>query len=985
MTVDSTVVPGLLLLAAELLALAAVGYVIARVALRQTDDLLALAQGLVIGPALWGLIVNFLLHVLPGLVGAVAGWAVVLACGAALAWRKPSALRLPPRTAVAFAGAAFTLFSVALASRQLVGTADEAIHFGLSASVRAGAWPLVLPWIPDQPVHYHYGADLLVGLLTTSVGPDIMIATEILGAYIWTGFALVLAMLLRKIGGLISLVTLAPLLLTSAAWSMVGYIAEPPDIVQIPVPMGVPTNGAFSFLISLYFPEASLQWQTKFEPQPPNISRSHFVFAYALAMVVLERAANRGRWRSWLSPVTLGSAIGFMGLLSEDIALVTLALWTGLEATRVLPLRRLLSARVTSIYLLFLRPLADLPQSRPRSKPSVPPEGDTVTSGWSYLGAAAGPVLSVLLLAASGGPISGLLSGTVVTGTTLGWIEDPASRRPFGTLLNLMPGGIGLLGLGFLPVVAIALLLAVRQRLVLALAAGGGVFMLAALTLQYKAYPLDMTRIDGHARTFALLALLIALSVRLGDLRLKLRYLTAAGIMALVVWPTVAAPIRTLSLQVNQGITLANPAESVPAEPIAQYIRDHTRLDARVLSPAPHDISASTGRPNASGLAGFLHLLPKTGPEYLDAIRHLDPSAVQRLGFSYVHATDTWTANLPDRSRRWLYDPLLFELLVRDGADSLYRIRPSFLRLEATPDPRSFEALRRATPAGAAVYLTESLNPLDSARLASVLAHTRLLGKVNPAGFHLLSEIPTESLGSSVPDIIIIPDGATSFFNASSPALQRIRSNPVLVWWSHGIAAYAANKPTAAAMGSLLESDSTTGFSVHLSDVQSRENTITFVATLTDSASDQWTGQDWLVVPVDDSPLALPTSIASDRHTFADSAQWYAGQIVPGQGTTSHIIRFSPRGASFAVRRTNGNFEAVKSSGASLEPGVWALTLRLRAGYLQAAAIPVLKIVVSDVGVVSYHPYASEVRAAVNPCPEQLTTTDACRQLFATG
>ena len=59
MALDPTVLPGLLLLTLELAALAAVGFVVARVALRQTDDRLALAQGLVIGPALWGLIVNF--------------------------------------------------------------------------------------------------------------------------------------------------------------------------------------------------------------------------------------------------------------------------------------------------------------------------------------------------------------------------------------------------------------------------------------------------------------------------------------------------------------------------------------------------------------------------------------------------------------------------------------------------------------------------------------------------------------------------------------------------------------------------------------------------------------------------------------------------------------------------------------------------------------------------------------------------------------
>lgn len=43
MTVDPGVVPGLLILVAELLALSMVGYVVARVALRQDDDRLALA------------------------------------------------------------------------------------------------------------------------------------------------------------------------------------------------------------------------------------------------------------------------------------------------------------------------------------------------------------------------------------------------------------------------------------------------------------------------------------------------------------------------------------------------------------------------------------------------------------------------------------------------------------------------------------------------------------------------------------------------------------------------------------------------------------------------------------------------------------------------------------------------------------------------------------------------------------------------------
>ena len=145
MTVDPTVIPGLLLLAAELLALAAVGYVVARVALRQSDDRLALAQGLVIGLALWGLSVNFLLYLFPGMAGALAGWILVLALGAGLAWRQSHLLRIPPRTVAGLAVAALAVFWAVLASHQLMPIGDAELHLGLAAAIRAGSYPPTFP------------------------------------------------------------------------------------------------------------------------------------------------------------------------------------------------------------------------------------------------------------------------------------------------------------------------------------------------------------------------------------------------------------------------------------------------------------------------------------------------------------------------------------------------------------------------------------------------------------------------------------------------------------------------------------------------------------------------------------------------------------------------------------------------------------------------------------------------------------------------
>ena len=122
MTVNPEVLPGLLLLALELLTLAAVGYIVARVALRQTDDRLALAQGMVIGPALWGLTVNFLLRVLPWLPAAIAGWMVILALGSLSPFeRTRQTVSVPASTLAGFLAATLAVFWVALAARQMLG------------------------------------------------------------------------------------------------------------------------------------------------------------------------------------------------------------------------------------------------------------------------------------------------------------------------------------------------------------------------------------------------------------------------------------------------------------------------------------------------------------------------------------------------------------------------------------------------------------------------------------------------------------------------------------------------------------------------------------------------------------------------------------------------------------------------------------------------------------------------------------------------
>ena len=1007
MTVDPAVVPGLLLLALELLALAAVGYVVARVALRQSDDRLALAQGLVIGPALWGLTVNFALHLLPGMAGALAGWTIVLALGASLAWHAPQIVRPRLRTTMMFAAVALIVFWAILASRQLLHITDAETHLGLAAFIREGGWPPILSYNPGQPLLYHYGADLLIGLLAPPDGPDLPFTTELLGAHAWTGFALVVAMLLWRRGGWVGMLVLTPLLLTPGAWTLVGFVIPPPDVLQVPVPAGLPAAGLRASLADLFWPEASLHWQTVYDASPPNIWKPPFVLAYALTIVVLTTATSRRPW-SWPSALTLAALIGFTGLLSEEVALLTLALWGALEAGRIVQLRGRLAtlARGRSLSVLRIGAFSSARPDAARSFSTHPPAprsrprpNDRSERWTALLRAAVGPALATVLLAVGGGPISALVSGTP-SGTHVGWIADPGSRLPFGTLLTSWPGGVGLLGLGVVPVGAVALLLGRHQRVVLALVAGAAVFMVAAIALQHPTSQFDVTRMDGHARNFALLALLLALSCRLSILRPRWRYAAGALIVIFVTWPTVAGALRTFGLEVGHGVELAN-AQPGPrgrdpefdsdryfsgmgrhamknrvSEPVARYIREQTAVNARILSPHPHDMTATTGRPNASGLARLSHFLPRTGSEFLDATRYLEPAAVRRVGFKYLHAPNDWISTLPNRARQWLEEPRLFEPVARGDADALYRILPAFLRLDPEPTPQSFEALRRTVPESATVALI-GLTGLDAARVASALEHAQLLGDANQPGFHLLTEIPTEPLGRRIPDVVILPAGSTSFFSAGLREFPPVWRSPVTIWRSHGLYAYAASPTIAPAVDLQPQPDR---FAIRLSDVHSTDGAITFTATFTDHAPSQWTGQDWLVIRLDDTSWALPTTVESDRYTLPGGTQWYSGQISPGRRVVTHSFEFNPNSASLAVMGANAEFAAAESSGARLTPGVWALTVRLRHGYRQAAVIPVLKIVISEAGDVSYRLYAGELSAAVTPCPEHLPDTHTCHQ-----
>ena len=885
-----------------------------------------------IGPALWGLLVNFMLPVLPGRAGALAGWVVIVTLAAGLAWRAPRALRLPPRALAGVAVAALAVFWAALAVRQLLPLPDT-IHVALAATIQAGGEPSALPWTPGVSVPYHYGPNLLMGLLAPPFGPDLAFTIEVLGAYVWTALTLIVAMTILRRGSWTSLLVLTPLVLTTGVWTLIGFTVPPADILQLPAPAGVPVAGVRASIGAVYWPEVSLQWPTWYYAPLPNIWKPQFVLGYALAFTALERAAAHGR-EGWLAATALALLIGFLGLVEETVALTTLGCWGLLAAVR---LGQAWKGRAV---------IRDLIQQ-----------------------SAAGPALAAALLAVGGGALTGVLTGSLVGGLSLGWPDNPVDRRLVGSV-QALPGGLVVLGLGPMLVVAAAVLLGWRDRLAVALAMGGGVFLLAALILRYAFAEHDVDRFDGHARNFALLALLVALSDRLSALRPRWRYATAAVLVALVAWPTVAAPVRTLGLALGHGVRLTNvqPAPRDAPEvfqlgrrqaltpfapqPVVKYVRERTPVRSRILSPYPHHLTAATGRPNASGFVGTPHFFAVTGPEYADAQRYLEPAAMRRLGVGYVHATDAWIATLPARARRWLADPALFERLIRADGDALYRVQPAFRALDPAPVASSFEALRRAVPATATVYLPVAHDPVTRLRLASLLGHARLLGEVDPSPLHLLTEIPSEPLEGRVPDVGVVP--RDRLYDVS-------RHGFTPIWGNEELVAYT----TRPVSGSAIElPPGPANFAVQMGEGQVRPDRVAFSATFTDQASEQWTGQDWLVIEVEDTPWTLPTEYEADGRTHV-GVVWFAGQIVPGGGTVTHRYEFDARGPWLAVQGGGGVMTEVQSSGKELGPGTYVLAVRLRQAYLEAAVIPVLTVVVAEDGAVMYRAEAGERRAWV--------------------
>ena len=197
-----------------------------------------------------------------------------------------------------------------------------------------------------------------------------------------------------------------------------------------------------------------------------------------------------------------------------------------------------------------------------------------------------------------------------------------------------------------------------------------------------------------------------------------------------------------------------------------------------------------------------------------------------------------------------------------------------------------------------------------------------------------------------MPDLIITP---AQFVPWMFPSASR---QPI--WWNEETAVYALDVAVSPITPPRAESFR---FSVTLSEVRTADGRVVFTATFDNRAPDRWSGQDWVVIARDNSPLGLPKQLLPDGYTPATHL-WFSGQIGLDSGTTSLTYELDFFAPSLAFRRSGGALTPAGASEAKSGPGLYTLAVRLRHEYKpnqwQAVAyIPVLKITVSETGEVS--------------------------------
>ena len=140
---------------------------------------------------------------------------------------------------------------------------------------------------------------------------------------------------------------------------------------------------------------------------------------------------------------------------------------------------------------------------------------------------------------------------------------------------------------------------------------------------------------------------------------------------------------------------------------------------------------------------------------------------------------------------------------------------------------------------------------------------------------------------------------------------------------------------------------------VRVAEAEAKGGALAFSLSLINRASDRWTGQDWLVQPVNAGGLPVSRGLGG-----SDPGRWFPGQIVPEHERTQLTYEFDPRTASLSVRAADGRLGDAGRGGAPLAPGHWMLVVRLirevdrgtYVGHKEAAYIPVMQMEITNQG-----------------------------------
>ncbi len=902
--VDVGLLPGFALFAIQVGAIAIFGYVVVRGLLGQKPGYLAAAQGLIAGLALWGLLVNAAFYVAPGAIGVVLAWSAAAMLTVVLIWKKRVEPRPSRSAAATFAAIFLPVFWIALSARQLLWVPDIGVHVPLTASMMAGNFPPAFPWNPNEPAFYHYGPDLIIGALEAGTGLGYVLVTELLGAFSVTALFLIVGSLVARNRSLWSLILTVPLMLSAGAWTLV-LVGDQPWTLLAAVPGGLPQAGIRASLLDVYFPGAGVPWMAPVEASPPNIFNPAFSMSYALLLMLVERLVAGGA-RPVVGLVATSVLGAYLMLLDEPVFAAFALIWAMVVAFRF--------ARVRETRISDLR------------------------------AGTAGIALSILLAVVYGGVLFDTVfrSAGGESGLAFVWPDLPNVTDLLA--IDRLPGSLGILGIG--PLVLVALVaLGWRAGLIGLLLAGAGLAMwTVGLFVEYEFSSFDNLRLQGHFRNLLLIATILVIGYFLARLKRWPHRIACAALGVIVVWPTVAGSGANLWFAVKEGPQIAIPtAETrriragimgraelagVPAE-LVSYIKDDLVGNASILSPNPMTISVASGRPAPYGYVGFTQYVGLRGPEYLDAIEHLDPEAVSRLGVDYVHATPKWEDGLSEQSRNWLQSPEYFKPLVQGDEGALYEILEPFSELAASPVPESFNALRTLTGKGARVYISPAVHPLQRLSMAAALQGAVLYGDLgDPA--HVRSTLGLNPYNGEDLDFLILPS------RLSPTVLPAHLRSPV--WSREGNAVYAVGDVEDGAMRR-----GNAALWVDIEESRVDEQSIRFAMRFEIGDPDGWTGQDWVLIADDGTRWAVPALQNRPVH-------WYSGQVNP----SSHDLRveydWNVETGTLQWSTGGGGFLPAQSSTRELITGSYVLAMRLTLDGNERIVLPVLRVHASQDG-----------------------------------